>query len=171
VLFVGAAWSCKRGSLWSPFLVDWTLRAKKNTTIWSCQIVSNRTAKRPVAACLVAALLSRKSWAGGCHFTQDKQQTNTAWVTHLSTRGEQFRGHFFVAVRAERFLLTTADILIVVRGISITLSVINSAILFNKKTTNIQSICCFICDYFFLYFMGLLIIKITYWALHLGGIR
>jgi hypothetical protein len=105
-----------------PFLVDWTLRAKKDTTIWSCQIVSNRTAKRPqaacsftqvaelslpVAACSCGCIAEKEILGWGCHLTQNKQQTNTAWVAHLSTRGEQFRGHLFVAVRAEQisFLL------------------------------------------------------------------
>ena len=76
----------------------------------------------PVAACSCGCIAEKEIVGWGCDLTQNKQQTNTAWVAHLSNRGEQFWGHFFVAVRAERipFLLQQAS-LPLLRGIPITI--------------------------------------------------
>jgi len=156
VLFVGAAWSCKRWSLLVALsLLTGPCVHKKNITLWSSQIVSTKNS-RTSCSCVSCGCISEQEivgWGTAITLRTNSRQIH-AWVTHLSTRGEQFRDHLLWLYELGKFLLTTVNILIVVRGISIILSVIYSAILFNKKTINIQSICCFICDHSFPIFYG-----------------
>jgi len=115
VLFVGAAWSCKRWSLLVALsMLTGPCVHKKNITLWSSQIVSTKNS-RTSCSCVSCGCISEQEivgWGTAITLRSNSRQIH-AWVTHLSTRGEQFRDHLLWLCELGKFLLTTANILIV----------------------------------------------------------
>jgi len=117
VLFVGAAWSCKRWSLLVALsMLTGPCVHKKNITLWSSQIVSTKNS-RTSCSCVSCGCISEQEivgWGTAITLRSNSRQIH-AWVTHLSTRGEHFRDYLLWLCELGKFLLTTANILIVVR--------------------------------------------------------